>query len=269
MLDTLLAIHWTVDPDIVTLGPLKLRWYGLLFISGFILGFYLTRKTFQEVKAPEPWLDSLLIYLILGTIIGARLGHVIFYDPQHYFLEAPEEIIMIWKGGLASHGGVVGVILGFWLFSKRISKKPFFWITDKVVMSGAFAAGFIRLGNLMNSEIVGNPTGTDFGFIFAQRGEDFARHPAQLYEAFAYFLIGAILLYLFWKTDLKKRPGFLSGLFLVMLFSARFLIEFVKIPQEKDYLENLVGSLTMGQLLSIPFILVGIYFMAISKKQES
>ena len=158
-------ITWTASPEILSLGPITLRWYGLLFASGFLIGLFIVRKMFLAERAPEEWLDSAFVYIVSGAVLGARLGHVFFYD-WAYYREHLSEIPKIWHGGLASHGGAIGIILALWIFSVRISKKSILWILDKVVVPTALAACFIRLGNLMNSEILGKPTDVAWAFRF-------------------------------------------------------------------------------------------------------
>lgn len=271
MNDLFLAIEWNVNPEIVGIGGFSLRWYSLLFATGFILGYTIVKRMFEREQVPLEWLDSLLLYLIIGTILGARLGHCLFYD-WDYFSQHPLEIFLPFKfggeegfrftgfQGLASHGGAIGVILMLWLFSRRVSKKPLLWIMDRIAVPTALAGCFIRLGNLMNSEIVGNETDAAFGFIFRQLGEDFARHPVQLYESVSYLLIFFVLMYMYWRTDAGQKLGRLTGFFFVAIFSARFLLEYFK--RSQGGLEEAVNNaLTTGQILSIPFILVGLFLL--------
>lgn len=253
-------IHWNPDPTIVALGPVTLRWYGVLFMTGFALGYWVTARMFKAEKAPSEWLDWLLLTMIFGALIGARLGHVFFYN-WAYYQDHPAEIPMIWKGGLASHGASVTLLLGLWLFSKLVSKKPMSWVMDRMAVSIPLGGGFIRLGNLMNSEILGSPTEQPWGFIFGRLGEPFARHPAQLYESLTYFAIFGVLLWLYWRTGIKDRPLALSGWFMVLVFGARFVLEFWKEKQEvieNESLRTFLDPLTMGQWLSIPLVLLGI-----------
>lgn len=249
-------IEWTVNPEIFALGPIHLRWYGLLFATGFGLGYFITRKVFLEEKNPEAWLDPLLLLMALGTMLGARFGHVFFYNWEYYSAH-PDEILKIWQGGLASHGAFVGLMLAFWAFSKFWSKKSILWITDRIAMSVALGGVFIRLGNLFNHEIVGAPTEVPWAFIFTLYPDrvPIPRHPAQLYESFSYLIIAGILAWLFWRTKAKERQGLLTSLFLILVFGARFLIEYVKEVQEAFELDM---SLKMGQQLSIPLILLGL-----------
>ena len=257
-MNTLIAITWSVSPEIFSIGPITLRWYGLFFAFGFLFGYWMTQRVFRAEGVKEEWLDSLLIYLVLGTIIGARLGHVLFYNPD-YYLSNPLEILKIWTGGLASHGGTAGVIFAMWLWSRRIGKRPMLWITDRIAMSVGLVSCFIRLGNLMNSEIIGNETDVPWAFIFTARDE-LARHPAQLYESIAYFSVFVILTYMFWKTPIKKKQGFITGFFLVMVFGWRFILEPFKIEQA-EFDAGFLDILSMGQWLSIPFVLLGLYWM--------
>ncbi|MEL6674345.1 MAG: prolipoprotein diacylglyceryl transferase [Bacteroidota bacterium] len=267
MLD-LLYITWDVSPEIFSIGSFAMRWYQFLFAGGFFVGYFIVRYIFRQENLNQDWLESLLLYLVLGTVIGARLGHVLFYNPS-YYLQNPLEIFMTWKGGLASHGGTVGVLLALWLWSRRVSKKPFLWITDRLIVAVALASCFIRLGNLMNSEILGVETTVAWAFEFVQvDGADAPpRHPAQLYEALGYLGTFFFLGYLFFKTQLRQKRGFLTGLFLILVFGSRFLIEFVKIEQA-DFQASFLDTLTLGQWLSIPFVLLGAYFMYLGSSQE-
>ncbi|MGH1437130.1 MAG: prolipoprotein diacylglyceryl transferase [Lewinella sp.] len=254
----LLAIEWSISPEIAELGPLSLRWYGLLFALGFLLGLFIVRRMFLAEKAPEEWLDKCFMYMVIGTVIGARLGHVFFYD-WDYYSQHLGEIHQIWKGGLASHGGAMGIVIALWIFSRRISKKPLLWILDKVAVPTALAGCFIRLGNLMNSEILGKPSDGDLAFVFT-RVDDVPRHPAQLYESITYLIAFVILYYVYWNTDKRKKPGYILGLFFVLVFGSRFYIENFKASQ--GGFETVFGNaLSTGQLLSIPFVLVGLFLM--------
>lgn len=286
-------ITWNVSPVILDLGILQLRWYGILFALGFLLGLIMVRKMFEVEKAPEEWLDKAFVYIVVGGVVGARLGHVFFYQ-WDYYAQHLAEIPQIWKGGLASHGGAIGVLLALWIYSRRVSKKSMLWILDKVVVPTALAGCFIRLGNLMNSEIVGKPTTAAFGFKFprheiklwsicedciAKVGDKClqvaeeanrqycvniddvpVRHAVQLYESISYLLIFGILFYAYWRTSAKEKPGLLFGLFLVLVWGARFVLEYFKTSQ--GGFETLFNNaLSTGQLLSIPFVLVGLYFV--------
>ncbi len=267
----LLAIHWSVDPVIFSIGSFGLRWYSLLFVSGFIIGWYLFRWFFRREGVPEKLLDPLLYTLLIATIVGARLGHCIFYQPDYYFgsWEGFLEIFMPWKGGLASHGGAIALLLGMWWFSAHYGKKndfDFLWIMDRLVITVAFAGCLIRLGNLFNSEIYGDVTSLPWGFVYELRGETEPKHPTQLYEAFSYLILGLVLLWVYAKKLDKVHRGFFFGLFLVGCFGMRFLIEFIKEPQV-EFEQSM--ALNMGQILSIPFVLAGVallVYAAVSRK---
>lgn len=267
-------IHWNVDPEIFSIpkdiwliGGLTIRWYGLLFAAPFFIGYYIILKMFKLEGVEEKLLEKLTIYMALGTILGARIGHCLFYQPEHY-LKHPLEILQVWKGGLASHGAALGILLGAYIFSK-IHKLNFLWIIDKIVIVVALSGLFIRTGNLLNSEIVGTVTEMPWGFIFEREIYalgDSPRHPAQAYEAISYFIIFIILFYLYFKKNAGKKPGFLFGVFLISTFTMRFLIEFVKDAQV-DF-ENTM-ALNMGQLLSIPFVILGIFMLVRPLKKPS
>ena len=257
------VIHWHVDPAILHIGNFELRWYSLLFVSGFILGWFIFKWFFQREKIDTKLLDPLLYTLLICTIVGARLGHCLFYQPDYYLgsWQGFWEIFMPWKGGLASHGGTIALILGMWWFANHYGKKndfDFVWLLDHLAIAVAFAGAFIRFGNLFNSEIYGDVTNLPWGFIFELRGETEPKHPTQLYEGFTYLLLGFVLIALYkWRLDKMWRGQFI-GIFLVVCFGSRFLIEFIKEPQVA-FEESM--TLNMGQLLSIPFILLGVFFL--------
>ncbi len=256
-------ITWDVSPEIVQIGPLTLRWYGLLFALGFLLGLYIVRAMFRAEKAPEEWLDKVFIYMVVGAVLGARLGHVFFYD-WDYYSQHLAEIPAVWKGGLASHGGAIGIIIALWIFSIRDSKQSVLWILDKVVVPTALAGCFIRLGNLMNSEIVGTPSDAPWAFLFIRAYPpelaDEPRHPVQLYESVSYLLTFFFLYWAYWNTNLKDKLGRMFGLFLMLVLGViRFVLEYFKTSQ--GGFESALGlGLSTGQLLSIPFLIVGLYF---------
>lgn len=257
--DLLAAITWNVDPELVSIGPLTIRWYGLLFALGFILGYEVAKKMFQRDNIPLEWLDKAMVYVFIGTLLGARLGHVFFYD-WAYYSQHLDEIIMIWKGGLASHGAAIGIIISLYVFSRKVSKKSVLWILDRTVVPVALAGAFIRTGNLMNSEIYGRPTDVAWAFDFV-RIPDIAGtpvHPTQIYEALAYLAIFFVLHRLFYKTDAGKKQGFLLGMFFILVFGFRFLVEFVKADQVA-FEANI--PLNMGQWLSIPLVAVGVFLV--------
>ncbi|MFB6306333.1 MAG: prolipoprotein diacylglyceryl transferase [Flavobacteriales bacterium] len=254
-----MTIEWDIDPAIFKIGELEIRWYGLLFALSFMLGHMIVKKMFDREGVKEEWLDKLLIYVIIGTVIGARLGHVFFYG-WDYYSEHLAEIPQIWEGGLASHGGAIGIIIALWIYSKKVTNESILWILDRVVVPVALAGCFIRFGNLLNSEIVGKPTDVSWAFIFVRLKEvpPVPRHPSQIYESVSYLVIFFVLMYMYWKKSSGEKRGLLFGTFLVLIFTARFFIEFFKANQEA-FEQNL--PLNMGQLLSIPFVIIGVYFV--------
>lgn len=247
------AIIWDVSPVIVRIGPIALRWYSLLFAAAFIAGYFIVQWMFRREGRPERHLDALLIYMLVGTIVGARLGHVLFYDPGYYFSQ-PLEILKIWRGGLASHGGAIGILTALYLFSRRTHEISFMWLLDRVAVPTALGGFFIRLGNLFNSEILGTHTDVPWGFVFA-RVDPLPRHPAQLYEALGYGLIFLLLIALYRR---RKPEGTLFGLFLVCVFAYRFFVEFFKMEQAAF---TIGVPLSMGQLLSIPMVVAGVVML--------
>ena len=258
-----LAIHWNIDPAILHIGGFELRWYSLLFVSGFILGWYIMKSFFVREKISTDLLDPMLYMLLICTIVGARLGHCLFYQPDYYLgsWKGFLEIFMPWKGGLASHGGTLALLLGIWWYARKYGPKndfDFVWVLDHLVIPVSFAACFIRLGNLFNSEIYGGPTNLPWGFVFERNGETVPCHPTQLYEAGTYLLLGCVLMWLYWKKLDKVYRGTFVGIFLTVCFGARFLIEFIKNDQVEFEADM---ALNMGQLLSIPFVLLGIGFL--------
>jgi phosphatidylglycerol---prolipoprotein diacylglyceryl transferase len=255
----LASIHWNVDPEIFRIGRFAIRYYGVLWALSFYIGYIIFNRFVKREALSETFLDSLTIYTAVGTILGARLGHCLFYEPN-YYLSHPLDILKIWQGGLASHGAAFGIIIAIYLFSRK-QKVSWTYVMDRLVITVALAGFFIRLGNLMNSEIYGVETNLSWGFIFERNGEIFPKHPTQLYEAFTYLLIFVMLGLIYLRSNSKPRQGLLFGLFLTTVFTARFIIEFVKEPQV-DFEKGM--SLNMGQLLSIPFVLIGIGFMVYS-----
>ncbi|MDX1684469.1 MAG: prolipoprotein diacylglyceryl transferase [Saprospiraceae bacterium] len=258
-------IIWDVDPEIFRIGSFAIRYYSLLFAGGLVLGYHIVKKMYLREGRSIEELDRMTLYIFIATVLGARLGHCLFYEPE-YYLSHPLEMILpfTWKDGgfeftgyqgLASHGGILAVFIAIWYHCRK-TNTSFFNTLDKVSVAGALAGCFIRLGNFMNSEILGKATNGEWGVIF-QRVDNVPRHPAQLYEALAYFLIFLLLNYLY-KTDLKKKTGVIFGLFFTLLFIARFIIEFFKIDQV-PFEANI--PLNMGQWLSVPFIIAGVAVM--------
>ncbi len=257
MAEILSFIRWNVDPEIFSIGNLSVRWYGLLFASGFLIGYYIGERMFKWEKISQKWLDSLFMYLIIATIIGARLGHVFFYGWEFYS-QHPGEIIKVWHGGLASHGGAIGIVVALLIHSKVVTKRSVLWTLDRVVVPTALVGAMIRTGNLMNSEIYGVETTLPWGFIFERNGETVAKHPTQIYETICYLAGFALLMYMYWKTPARNKPGMLLGVFFIIVFTSRFFIEFIKEDQETF---EATMALNMGQWLSIPFVLAGIWLL--------
>lgn len=243
--------HWNADPIAVSIGPLSIHWYGLLFAAAFILGLQIMGRMFVREERDKSDLDSLLGFVVIGALVGARLGHCLLYDPA-YYLANPLDILKIWEGGLASHGGVAGILVAVWAYA-RTRKYPFLWLLDRIAVPAVLGGAFIRIGNFMNSEIVGMPTIAPWAVIF-ERLDPLPRHPVQLYEAAAYLLIFAVLFLVYQTQDLRRRRGLLAGIFLVLVFVARFVLEFYKMPQAAYEYGQL---LTVGQWLSVPCVLAG------------
>lgn len=254
-------IIWNADPTLFSLGPFSVRWYGLAFAVGFTIGYAIVARMFRHEGAPERWLGILLTYVVIATIVGARLGHVFFYEWDYYSMH-PEKILRIWEGGLASHGGTIAIIIALFIFSWCVSKKPASWVFDKLVVAIALVGGLIRLGNLMNSEIYGGPTDLPWGFVFVRDCQTVPAHPTQIYEALCYFALFALLMWMYWKKNAEERPWLITGVFFIGIFLPRFLIEYVKnvqVPSEYDMIARY--GMNMGQMLSIPFILAGIFLV--------
>ena len=252
---------WNVDPAIVSFGPFTVRWYGLLFALGFLVGFQVMAQIYRAERRPFENLSSLLSYVMLGTIIGARLGHVLFYQPD-YYLVRPWEIPMVWHGGLASHGGFAGVIIALYLYLRKHRDMSFIELADRLAIACLPAATMIRIGNFFNSEIIGRPSDLPWAIVFA-RVDDLPRHPAMLYEAAAYLVVFCALYVAYWRTRIIQFPGRVFGITLATCFFARFMIEFVK--ENQMPFENQL-PLNMGQLLSVPFVLTGIVLIYASSR---
>ncbi|PCJ62032.1 MAG: prolipoprotein diacylglyceryl transferase [Planctomycetota bacterium] len=251
----------------------ELRYYGLMFMTAFLFGYRLMVSVCKNEGKSTEHLDSLLNYMMLGTIIGARLGHCFFYQPE-FFLSHPAEIFKIWKGGLASHGGILGVLFVIYLYSRKHADQPYLWVVDRLTFSAVFTAFLIRMGNFFNMEIVGHETTVPWAMAFMRNGlqnkvtgEFLPRHPTMLYEAFTYLGL-FILIFFIYKKFWKKLPdGFYVGLSLIVIFTARFFIEFTKKKQADFGLEH---ALNMGHYLSLPFIAVGIWLLiSIFKKHKN
>lgn len=263
-------ITWTFWPEIIS-SPVTIRWYGLMFAIGFWIGYEIVWRMFRHEGAKEKWVGTLLIYLAVATLVGARLGHVFFYDWETYSHNLLA-IFKTWEGGLASHGGAIGIIIAILLYSKYVTKKSPLWTFDKIVVPVALVGALIRLGNLFNHEIYGGPTDMPWGFRFVDNVGAWLYgvqpiytvpcHPTQLYEAGCYLLLFALLMLMYWKWNAQRRPGLIFGVFLTILFGARFVIEYVKNVQEpwEIGMREAIG-LDMGQVLSIPFIIIGIWLI--------
>lgn len=245
-------ITWDVSPHIFSIGSFEVRWYGLMFAFSFYFGYLIVRNMFRKEGIAENKLDKLATWMIVATIIGARLGHTLFYQPEHY-LRHPLDILKIWEGGLASHGAAISIVLALWWFARK-EKWDFLWLMDRIVIAVALAGFFIRMGNLFNSEIYGNPTTLPWGFVFTSVDE-IPRHPSQLYEALSYLSIFILLLWYYRKSGGKPARGIIFGWFLILIFGVRILIEFLKEPQVM-FEQTMV--LNMGQWLSIPLVVAGI-----------
>ncbi|TVR13780.1 MAG: prolipoprotein diacylglyceryl transferase [Balneolaceae bacterium] len=244
------------SPSFETIGPISPRWYGMMFALAFVTGYSLGFKMFMDAGKPQEELDRLLIYVLVATIVGARLGHVFFYEAEFY-LRNVHLIPQVWTGGLASHGAAIGIIIAMWLYAKRTAGVTFMWVADRVVPGVAIGGMFIRIGNFFNSEILGMPTDLPWAIIF-ERIDMLPRHPSMLYEAVLCVIVLAVLGWIYFKYNKKPPEGSLFGAFLVVLFSGRFLIEFTK-ETLADFLQGSVFD--MGQLLSIPFVLIGAWLL--------
>lgn len=256
---------WNMDPIFISMGPIKIHWYGLFFAIAFLTGFKIMESMFKKEGKSLEELDSLLIYMVLGTIIGARLGHVLFYQPDLY-LSHPLEIFAIWNGGLASHGGAIGIALALYLYSRQHPHFSYLWLLDRMTIPAMLGGAFIRIGNFFNSEIIGVPSNVPWSVIFL-RIDNLPRHPTQLYESLTYLIIFAIL-FTTYRIKFKNLPnGMLAGLFLTFVFIARFCLEFTKIRQA-DYALSM--PLNIGQFLSIPAVIIGgcLLWSALTRKNK-
>ncbi len=265
MIPNPLAVVWNFNPVCFAIGTFEIRWYGVMWALGLAVSMWLFIDFVRREGYPPKVFDSIFWFAVLSTIIGARLGHLFFYEPGFLAtLKDPVVILKIREGGLASHGAAFGLLLGLWMFSRK-NKMPYIWSLDRIMIAVAIAGCLVRLGNLFNSEIYGTETAQPWGFIFSLRGETLPKHPTQIYEALCYLATFFLLLWLYYKRDTaRRRPGMLFGTGLVMVFATRFAIEFIKNPQE-TFEEGML--LNMGQLLSLPFIAVGLWFIfrALSK----
>ena len=255
-------LTWDLDPEIIKFGDtFALRWYGVCFASGFLIGFSIMKWIFQQEDKPEKDLDAMCVALVVGTIVGARLGHCFLYDFHHYMTH-PLEILQVWKGGLASHGGALGVVIALWIYAKKRPEQPYGWVVDRVAVPTALAAALIRLGNFFNSEIVGTATDVPWAIIFPRAvnvADPMApRHPAQLYEALGYLITFALMFYLYKRRKAATPYGLLTGWFLVCVFTTRILVEFFKVRQATFAAD---WPVSWGQILSVPFVIAGAWLI--------
>ncbi|MFW5758256.1 MAG: prolipoprotein diacylglyceryl transferase [Bacteroidota bacterium] len=270
----LLSVTWEVSPVIFSLGPISVRWYGLFWALSFYIGYELLATIFKKENVGQKELDSLLIHIAIGSVLGARLGHCFFYDFD-YYIANPIEVLYIWQGGLTSHGGAIGILLAMLRFYKRKSSKSFFWTVDRMLIPVALAAFFIRMGNMMNHEIYGYETSLPWGFKFidnlyawmegAEPVFTSPRHPTGIYEGIGYLFVFFSMLWMYFKRMPRLYEGFLTGYFLIILFTWRFLVEYVKEVQSA-FEEDL--PINMGQILSIPMILMGIGILVYAFKNK-
>lgn len=270
-------IQWAPSDTLFKIGGFGVHYYSLMFVVAFSVGIYLMKKMYEKEKVSVDYVEPLLFYVVIATVLGARLGEVFFYSWDYYQNHLIEILLPIramegssllfglidgyeFTGfrGLASHGATIGILIGLYLYQKQYSYKPLIWILDRLVIPVSLGAALVRVGNFFNSEIVGNYTGNNFGVIFLNRGEIAPRHPAQLYEAIGYLTLFFLLRYLY-NNKVRRPNGYLFGLFFVVLFSVRFLVEFVKVSQ--GGFETYIPLLSTGQWLSIPMILFGLFFM--------
>ncbi|MBE5034656.1 prolipoprotein diacylglyceryl transferase [Gallalistipes aquisgranensis] len=252
-----LTVMWNFDPVFFRIGSVEIRYYGVMWAVAFAISMWLFINFVKREGYPDKVFDSIFWFGTLSTIIGARLGHCLFYETD-YYLSNPVQILNIRQGGLASHGAAIGLLVGLWLFSRR-NRMPYLWSLDRIMVAVAISGVFVRLGNLFNSEIYGIETASPWGFVFLRAGETVPKHPTQIYEALCYLATFFVLLWLYYGRDLaRRRPGFMFGLGVFLIFVSRFFIEYIKNPQEEFELNM---SLLMGQWLSIPFILLGIVMM--------
>lgn len=267
-----LAIHWNVDPVMFNIGSFGLRYYSLGFLIAFVLGYIILTRIYKFEKIHLDYLDSLIVYIFLAVLVGARLGHCLFYEPD-YFLTSAHWTEMFWPfqdgqytgfQGLASHGAAVAILLALWIYWKKYRMNPV-WILDRMVIVVALGGAFIRLGNLFNSEIYGVETTLPWGFVFEQNGETVPKHPTQLYESLSYFTIFAVSLWYYIRKKGQFKTGSIFGWWLVALFGMRLIIEFVKNDQV-DFEAGMV--LNMGQLLSLPFIIGGLVVAWLARKEK-
>ena len=265
-------ITWTANPALYD-GAIQIRWYGLFFAIGFIVGYSMMERMYRHEQLNVKWLDSLFIYVVVGMVLGARLGHCLFYE-WDFYSQHPIEILKVWKGGLASHGGAIGILIAIWIYSRRVTRRSMLFTLDRLVVPVALVAALIRTGNLMNHEIYGHETSLPWGFRFIENLPEWMAgsapvftapsHPTQLYEALCYLLLFGLLLYLYWRRNAEEREGLIFGIFLIGIFLSRFFIEFIKNDQVAFEASM---TLNMGQWLSVPFVIAGVWLMVRAMKR--
>jgi len=272
-----LKIQWTPSETLFKIGDFGIHYYSLMFVIAFSLGYYIIKNIYQKENVKTEYIEPLLIYVVISTLLGARLGEVFFYNWDYYSNHLLEVLLPIRERegetfffgifsdyefigfrGLASHGASIGIIIGLYLYQRKYKFKPLLWVLDRLSIPVSLGAGFIRIGNFFNSEIVGNYTGNNFGVIFSNRGEILPRHPAQLYEAIGYFCLFFLLKY-FYNKGIAENKGYIFGMFLSILFTIRFIVEFVK--ESQGGFESVLTLLSTGQWLSIPLIITGLFFI--------
>lgn len=264
-------VTWTASPVLFSFGSVTVRWYGLMFAIGFLVGYEIVYRIFRHEGARESWVGSLFIYVVVATILGARLGHVFFYD-WGYYSQHLAEIPKIWEGGLASHGGTLGIMIAIWLYSRFVTRKPMLWTFDRLVVPVGFVAALIRIGNLMNHEIYGGETSMPWGFSFVTNLGQWMQgaepvfsapsHPTQIYEAAFYLLTFAVCMLMYWRWHCQEREGLIFGVFMLGIFVPRFFIEYIKNVQEPwEVAMRANWGIDQGQLLSIPFIVLGLWLV--------
>jgi phosphatidylglycerol---prolipoprotein diacylglyceryl transferase len=259
-----MPFHWNMNPVLFEVGPLTIRWYGVFFTAAFMAGYTIMQWIYRREGRPEIEVESLFAYMFIGVLLGARLGHCLFYDPVFY-LGHPVEILKIWEGGLASHGAALGILLSLFVFTLRQNRPSYLWLLDRIVIPVALAGFLIRVGNFFNSEIVGIPTARSWAVVF-ESVDAVPRHAVQLYEAFAYGIIFVLLILVYRRKEIACIQGMLLGMFLVFVFSARFFLEFLK-TRQAAYEASL--ELSVGQWLSIPFVILGLILLARSLKSRN
>ncbi len=272
-----LKFLWAPDPVAISLGSFNVYYYSLMFVIAFASGLYLMKFMYKKEGVSLDYLDPLLVYMVAGTLIGARLGEVFFYNWDYFQNNLLEIILPVnitedgWKfvgfRGLASHGAVIGILSALYLYTKKYKYASMVWLLDRIAITVAFGGVFIRIGNFFNSEIVGKYTGSSFGVVFQNKGETLPRHPVQLYESLGYFIVFIILFLIYKNSRFRNQKGFLIGAFFSLLFTVRFFAEFVKVSQ--GGFGEKIGYLSTGQWLSIPLILLGLALIALSYQNKA